>query len=172
MSKFNKEIKLCLWTGKGNTKDDYRQFYGFSNKTEEKSITYLIDNMMHNNRFEFPVAGLFVRNQLQKTFIQGILSDKFRYGDKFIWYGPEISDYKIKIIDNEGSYHGPFYSNSSITDSKLQLDHLISEYCKYKFRNNFSSAIVMDIRQGKDNIFAKIKLNKQKNMSITFENNN
>jgi hypothetical protein len=139
MSKFNKDISLWLANGK-----ETKTFYAFNGLAEKKAIEGLINRMVLPLKYEFPIARIFIKTEIKHAFVQGIEVDHIN--KQLRWYGADISDYKIKLILKDNTFVGPFYSNSLIADKKNQMDELINYYCNNIYKNNFDSAIVIDVK--------------------------
>jgi hypothetical protein len=153
MPKFNEDIALWM----GNSQNEQRTFYAFKGQKQDKAIEGLLKRMMWPNRFKYPIARVYVRTELHSAYVQGNKVNNIK--DQELWYGPGISSFKIKMIleDGENSQVGPFYSNSTIADAKMQLETLVYEYCALKYPK-FISAIIYDLRNNDEKLVAKAKL--------------
>lgn len=166
MSQFNNNIKLWMATGRvGEEKRCYPAFAGLS---EEKAIKRLIEKQMYPNRYDFPIARIYVNSKLKHIFIQGVEVDSVEHEKR--WYGKEISDFKLKLILLGTNISiGAFYSNSFL-GKKEQFYALIEEYCKRKYKNKFSSALIFDISGEEEKIAAKITYSKKEYKIYNSEN--
>jgi hypothetical protein len=153
MPELNKDIKLWM---AGDGKEPI-QFFALKshNNNHEKQIYGLLKRMMWPNKFKYPIAKLYIKEKLVKAWLQGMeIKEDLNQNTK--WFGTGISAFKLKIILSDFSKVGPFYSNSFL-EEKPQFNLLIEQYLKYKYERKFLSALIMDIREGNDEIFAEIK---------------
>ena len=163
MNTFNKDI--ILWLGNGKEK---LQFYAFQGNPERQTQS-LLKRIMWPNKFKYPIARLYHKGILVKTWLQGMEIKDINEEKPF--FGSDISSFKIKIILKDLSKVGPFYSNAFL-EEKPQFNMLIEQYLKYKYERKFISALIIDIRNGKDEIFATAKPTKSGFFNIIFANQN
>jgi hypothetical protein len=153
MPKFNRNIKAWLVNEAG----EKIIRYAFKHeKTTEKAIEGLYRRIILKYQFDYPIAKVYIDNKLYKNYIEGIEVDNLNTK----WYGPEISEYKIKIVYSDGTKSNPFYSNSLVS-KKHQLEMLVNKHCKSEL---FFMAIIMD---KDDKLFATILKNDNEIEKIT-----
>jgi hypothetical protein len=150
MPKYNYNYILYLTDGQNK-----QRWPAFSKLTEQKAIERF-KKRIFNERFNFPIARIYINNKLMHSFVQGVEVPVGKSGEK--WYGPNISAFKLKMILLDGSFIGPFYSNSHL-DIKMQHDTLISEYCKGKYNRKFISALIYYIQESQEQLATQIKYN-------------